>query len=726
MRRLFAIGGAAALFAASSAGLAAPAFATPDPAACLTDCTVTFTPSDGQATWVVPSHAVDVRLTVAGGSGSIYEGTRGGAGGSGGTVSTDVGSAYDGQVLHVLAGAAGTGGQSGFPPFSEGGDGSYVAVSGQFLAVAGGGGGGGMQVSSVDDGSGPPAPGGPQVNLAGGAGGFSGTTPSGGAGEDSKNAQAYGTGAAGASPGTGSWAPPAGGRTSMDGGPGTVAGVAADGTITPGVGGGWAYTGGAYSGAAEGGGGYAGGGGGSGVGQQTVNPDASILFASTEGAGGGGSGFLAAGLTALSTGPNAGDGHVTITYSIGPAPTAPDAPTGLTAVPEPGSDSVVLSLTEPANNGGAAILGYPLQRSTDGIHWADLGEVADFGNGTFHDYGLALGTIYHYRLAAENIAGTGPHSPAISVLAQSYPRYVKDLVARADTHRATLTWAYPLDDGGTPVTGYQVQYVATESSPVTVPDARWTDAPPPATSPFAVDGLTNDTMYAFRVRPVNAQGPSPEWQYVQAVPAAPQFIFTPKITVANGAALHNSTVVPGTTITISQAGLPVGAKLTATLQHGGAVTGTVHAPLVLDYKGTATVGSDGTVRLSLRIPAGAPAGDYALTTELTDAGRTVIPYTAYFTVAAAGSPAAGTGTDPGTGLAPGTEKGTVAIPDNGAGSGGRAADRVGARSSSAPAPAHKGGLAFTGGAFPSWIVPAGALLLLTGLALVLASRRRNA
>lgn len=164
-RRLLSLGGAITLLAASAAGFASPAFATPAPAGCSTNCSVTFTPGEGQMTWIVPNGAIDVQITLAGGAGDTYATNQGGVGGPGGTVATQVGSAYDGQTLHVLAGAAGTGGQRSFPPFAPGGGGSYVAAPGSFVAVAGGG----LQVSMLMSSMmGPPMPAGPQVNLAGG------------------------------------------------------------------------------------------------------------------------------------------------------------------------------------------------------------------------------------------------------------------------------------------------------------------------------------------------------------------------------------------------------------------------------------------------------------------------------------------------------------------------------------------------------------------------------
>ena len=67
---------------------------------------------------------------------------------------------------------------------------------------------------------------------------------------------------------------------------------------------------------------------------------------------------------------------------------------------------------------------------------------------------------------------------------------------------ATLTWAVPRDDGGSPITAYVLEmkkprdYKWTEISS-TVSDTRYT-----------VDGLKEETEYIFRVSAVNKAGQS--------------------------------------------------------------------------------------------------------------------------------------------------------------------------------------------------------------------------
>src|SRR5437870_4630412 len=81
---------------------------------------------------------------------------------------------------------------------------------------------------------------------------------------------------------------------------------------------------------------------------------------------------------------------------------APSSPTGRPATVA-SSSQINLSWTAPADNGGSAITGYKIERSTDGgTTWSIL--VANTGNTatTYSDTGLAHTTTYTYRVSAIN------------------------------------------------------------------------------------------------------------------------------------------------------------------------------------------------------------------------------------------------------------------------------------------------------------------------------------
>ena len=92
----------------------------------------------------------------------------------------------------------------------------------------------------------------------------------------------------------------------------------------------------------------------------------------------------------------------------------PSAPTNLSAKAVSHS-KINLSWSACANNGGAAITGYKIERSTDnGSTWSTL--VANTGSitTTYSNTGLAPNTTYTYRVSAINAVGTSSPSDTAS------------------------------------------------------------------------------------------------------------------------------------------------------------------------------------------------------------------------------------------------------------------------------------------------------------------------
>ncbi len=93
------------------------------------------------------------------------------------------------------------------------------------------------------------------------------------------------------------------------------------------------------------------------------------------------------------------------------AGTQPDAPTGLTIVPQ-NFTSVVLFWDAPSQ-GGSAITGYVAQWSADGEHpWTVVSTPAVAAATTASD-AVTAGTTRYYRVAATNGDGTGPYSDVV-------------------------------------------------------------------------------------------------------------------------------------------------------------------------------------------------------------------------------------------------------------------------------------------------------------------------
>src|SRR5437899_6680188 len=97
------------------------------------------------------------------------------------------------------------------------------------------------------------------------------------------------------------------------------------------------------------------------------------------------------------------------TFAVAPSP-----PTGLAATAA-SSSQINLSWNAPADNGGSAITGYKIERSSNGgTTWTIL--VANTGSAatTYSDTGLTHTTTYAYRISAINSIGTSSTSRTTS------------------------------------------------------------------------------------------------------------------------------------------------------------------------------------------------------------------------------------------------------------------------------------------------------------------------
>jgi hypothetical protein len=117
----------------------------------------------------------------------------------------------------------------------------------------------------------------------------------------------------------------------------------------------------------------------------------------------------------LVSGVSNGSFVFSIDYDI--LPTNPGTPTASST-----GTSATITWTAPIDNGGRAITGYRIQRSTDNINFSTL--VANTGTTTltYTNTGLTPGTKYYYRVAAINAVATsagsdysGPYSASVEI-----------------------------------------------------------------------------------------------------------------------------------------------------------------------------------------------------------------------------------------------------------------------------------------------------------------------
>ncbi len=193
---------------------------------------------------------------------------------------------------------------------------------------------------------------------------------------------------------------------------------------------------------------------------------------------------------------------------------------------------VSLKWTAPASS-PLRITGYRIEVSPNGTdRWTTVGPNTSFTTTetSYTHTGLTLETEYHYRVfAISSQAGESVHPSNIIRITTGpsvTPNRPPGVRATAGTDRsATVTWATPYD-GGSPITGYEVNYNFSGA-----PDYIWNPQPSvgAAVQSFTHTDLVVDSTYRYFVRAINAKGESSRSEIVRAritgtvsAPTAPQ------------------------------------------------------------------------------------------------------------------------------------------------------------------------------------------------------------
>jgi cell division septal protein FtsQ len=141
-------------------------------------------------------------------------------------------------------------------------------------------------------------------------------------------------------------------------------------------------------------------------------------------------------------------------------------------------------------------IGYTIyQGISSGIYETKVATVSE----SVYNYdvtGLINGESYYFVVKASNPGGESAASNEVSTKPRTSPSAPTDLIAVAGDGEATVTFAVPDSNGGTPITNYEV--TASPGNIVTVG----------ATSPITVTGLANGTTYSFSVKAINSAGSS--------------------------------------------------------------------------------------------------------------------------------------------------------------------------------------------------------------------------
>jgi len=185
----------------------------------------------------------------------------------------------------------------------------------------------------------------------------------------------------------------------------------------------------------------------------------------------------------------------------------PLPPTGL-ATPFVSSSQISISWHAPLNDGGSPITGYKVESSTDGGTKWDTIAANTASKGTWYsNYHLLASTTYTYRVYSINSIGTS--SPSNTVSATTKPATVSDPPTGLATpfiasSQISISWHAPLNDGGSPITGYKIES-STDSGTAwnivaanTATTGTW----------YSNYHLLASTTYTYRVYSINSNGTS--------------------------------------------------------------------------------------------------------------------------------------------------------------------------------------------------------------------------
>ena len=185
--------------------------------------------------------------------------------------------------------------------------------------------------------------------------------------------------------------------------------------------------------------------------------------------------------------------------------------------------SVHVSWTAPASSGSSPITSYEVS-ATHGGTTAHCSAATPAGCTVT---GLTNGTSYTVSVTATNLAGASLPSAAVTATPIDVPSAPTNIRVVAGNARATVSWAAPSTDGGSPIRSYTARAVAGQSA------ATCTATAPALTC--ILTGLTNAKTYAVTVTATSPAGTSAASTPVNVKPSAPVKPAAPKITKASGA-----------------------------------------------------------------------------------------------------------------------------------------------------------------------------------------------
>ncbi len=282
------------------------------------------------------------------------------------------------------------------------------------------------------------------------------------------------------------------------------------------------------------------------------------------------------GLVQLTHGPFGDSGAEAWTTIIAKV-SVPAAPTGVTATP--GNGQATVKWTAPSTNHGSAISGYVVTPYLGGT--AQAPRVFNSTATTETLTGLTNGKTYTFKVAAKNAVGTGPQSTASAPIVVGAP-VAPVVTAVGSSGQAALSWNAPANNGSA-VTTYVVRtYLGSVLQSTKTHTLTCTPQPCNPARSWTVTGLTNGSLYTFKVVAVNARGAGPAGATTIKVgtptlPAVPTSVHASAgagsatvswVAPANGSATITAYVITPYNAGVAQATITVAGTVTSRLITG--------------------------------------------------------------------------------------------------------------------------------------------------------------
>jgi len=119
-----------------------------------------------------------------------------------------------------------------------------------------------------------------------------------------------------------------------------------------------------------------------------------------------------------------------------------------------GDSEVFLTWEEPEEDGGFGITNYIILKGSGPEDLEYLSETND--STSYRDTDIENGRIYYYSIRAVNERGAGPPCAGIHATPATVPGPVRSFAAVINDRNVFLSWNPPMDDGGSPITGYRI------------------------------------------------------------------------------------------------------------------------------------------------------------------------------------------------------------------------------------------------------------------------------